>query len=397
MDEKSKVQGMQAKAWKFVILFGIVSLLADTTYEGARSIIGQYLALLGASATAIGIIAGLGEFIGYAFRLFAGILADKTGRYWMLTLLGYAINVFTVPTLALTGRWETAAALLFVERFGKALRTPARDAMLSHAASQIGRGMAFGVHEAFDQIGAILGPMLMALVLYWRSDYRIGFLTLLVPAFLTLLVLLNAWRLSPQPQRMETDVANLSTNLPNRFWFYLLFTSFSVAGFPHFQLLAYHFKTAQILPEPVIPAAFGLAMATDALSALAMGRWFDHIGLKLLTIVPLLTFASTFSAFMLHTFGAWLGMVLWGITMGAQESVMRAAVAEMTTRERRASAYGIFNASFGLAWMLGGTIMGWLYDHHSLKGLLMLAAITQIASLPFLLSAIKHESSRRTM
>ncbi len=379
---------MKIKAWKFIVLFGVVSLLADVTYEGARSVSGQYLEVLGAGATAVGVVAGLGEFIGYALRLAAGFLADRTGRYWLLTFVGYTVNVVAVPALALAGRWEIAAALLFVERFGKALRTPARDAMLSHASSQTGRGMAFGIHEALDQTGAILGPLLMALVLHWGFDYRIGFLTLLVPAFLTLFVLVTAWHLYPQPQRMETSVVSLSPPLTSCFWRYLLFTSFAVAGFPHFPLLAYHFKTTAVFPEHVIPGAFGLAMATDAVAALAMGRWFDRFGLRLLIVIPFLTFLAAFAGFTAGGLSAWLAMILWGIVIGAQESVMRAAVAHMTLREKRASAYGIFNAAFGLAWMLGGAVMGVLYDLHRIDALILLIAISQLASVPFLLSAI---------
>lgn len=384
-------QTLRTKAWQFVVLVGVVSLFADMTYEGARSITGQYLALLGASATVIGIVAGLGEFIGYAFRLLAGIIADKTKHYWILTLLGYTVNVTAVPALALAGRWETAAALMFAERFGKALRTPARDAMLSYAASQTGQGIAFGIHETLDQTGAILGPLLMAIMLQWRNDYRFGFLTLLAPALLALLTLLIAWRLYPQPQHLELAPTVSSAALPRRFWRYLVFASLAVSGFPHFQLLAYHFKVTARLPEVLIPAAFGLAMATDALAALAMGRWFDRIGLTLLVAVPLLTFAAALALFTRLVSGAWLGMVLWGIVMGAQESVMRAAIAEMAVRERRASAYGIFNTAYGLAWLIGGTAMGWIYDHRSIRGLLTLIALTQIASLPFLFGAIKPE------
>ncbi len=384
-------QTLRTKAWQFVVLVGVVSLFADMTYEGARSITGQYLALLGASATVIGIVSGLGEFIGYAFRLLAGIIADKTKHYWILTLLGYTVNVTAVPALALAGRWETAAALMFAERFGKALRTPARDAMLSYAASQTGQGIAFGIHETLDQTGAILGPLLMAIMLQWRNDYRFGFLTLLAPALLALLTLLIAWRLYPQPQHLELAPTVSSAALPRRFWRYLVFASLAVSGFPHFQLLAYHFKVTARLPEVLIPAAFGLAMATDALAALAMGRWFDRIGLTLLVAVPLLTFAAALVLFTRLVSGAWLGMVLWGIVMGAQESVMRAAIAEMAVRERRASAYGIFNTAYGLAWLIGGTAMGWIYDHRSIRGLLTLIALTQIASLPFLFGAIKPE------
>src|SRR5262249_1911144 len=140
-------------ALKFVVLIGLVSLFADMTYEGARGIAGPYLAVLGASGTTVGIVAGFGELIGYGLRLFSGILSDRTGKYWAITIVGYFINLLAVPFLALAGRWETAALLLVMERVGKAIRTPARDAMLSHATHQTGHGWGFGLHEAMDQIG----------------------------------------------------------------------------------------------------------------------------------------------------------------------------------------------------------------------------------------------------
>jgi MFS family permease len=163
-----------------------------------------------------------------------------------------------------------------------------------------------------------------------------------------------------------------------------------VAGFPHFQLLAYHFKAVQSLPEPLIPAAFGLAMATDAMAALGMGRWFDRFGLMTLIVVPTLTLFAALLLFTSRPDGAWLGMVLWGIVMGAQESIMRAAIAAMTPSDRRATAYGIFNAAYGLAWLMGGTLMGFLYDHHRFGWLLAFIAITQLFALPLLLSALRR-------
>jgi MFS family permease len=391
MAERTKSTSLRS-AWRFVALMGIVSLFADMTYEGARSLTGQFLALLGAGAAVIGIVAGMGEFLGYAFRLVAGIVADRTGRYWGLTFLGYAVNVLSVPTLALAGRWETAAGLVFAERLGKALRTPARDAMLSHAASQMGRGLAFGIHEALDQLGAILGPLLMAFVLRLWGDYRTAFATLLVPAALTLTVLTIAWWSYPAPQHLELEGASKSSSaaLPSAFWRYLAFAAFAVAGFPHFQLLAYHFKAVQSLPEPLIPAAFGLAMATDAMAALWMGRWFDRFGLMTLIVVPTLTLFAALLLFTSRPNGAWLGMVLWGIVMGAQESIMRAAIAAMTPSDRRATAYGIFNAAYGLAWLMGGTLMGFLYDRHRFGWLLAFIAITQLFALPLLLSALRR-------
>ena len=116
----------KVNALKFIVLLGIVSLFADITYEGARSINGPYLALLGASATTVGIVAGFGELIGYSLRLVSGYISDKTGKYWAITLFGYTLNMLAVPALALAGRWEIAAVLMIMERIGKAIRTPAR-------------------------------------------------------------------------------------------------------------------------------------------------------------------------------------------------------------------------------------------------------------------------------
>ena len=186
---------------RFVIFLGVVSLFADMTYEGTRSITGPYLAILGASGMAVGFVAGVGELLGYALRLVSGYLTDRTGRYWAITLLGYGLNLLAVPLIALTGRWEFAAVLIIAERVGKAIRTPARDAMLSHATKEVGHGWGFGLHEALDQAGAVFGPIVVAAVLYSQGGYRRGFGVLLVPALLALSVLMVAWRLYPRPRR----------------------------------------------------------------------------------------------------------------------------------------------------------------------------------------------------
>ena len=272
-------------AVRLVILLGIVSLFADMTYEGARSITGPYLALLGAIATAVGFVAGFGELVGYGLRLVSGYLSDRTGRYWAFTLAGYGLNLLVVPLLALAGRWEVAAALIIAERAGKALRTPARDAMLSHATREMGRGWGFGLHETMDQIGAMSGPLIVAAVLIIRGRYEAGFAVLLLPALLS------------------------------AFFAPLVFST----GFY---------------------AALG-------------------------------------------------GMVLWGISMGAQESNMRAAVAGMVSPDRRGVAYGVFNTGYGLAWFAGSALMGMLYDV-SLPTLIAFSVIIQLAAVPVLYRLVKE-------
>lgn len=202
MDKAAQqAEGLRTKqsAIKFVVLIGLVSLFADMTYEGARSITGQYLAVLGASATVVGLVAGVGEFIGYGLRLVSGYISDKTRQYWMLTIIGYMLNLFAVPLLALVGRWDLAAALMILERIGKAIRTPARDAMLSHATRAVGSGWGFGLHEAMDQVGAMLGPVIVAAVLYLKGGYETSFGILVVPALLAITVLLTARYFIPIP------------------------------------------------------------------------------------------------------------------------------------------------------------------------------------------------------
>lgn len=380
---------LKSRALRFIILLGFVSLLADITYEGARSITGPFMAILGASGTIVGIVAGLGEFIGYGVRLFSGIISDRTGKYWIFTIVGYFINLLAVPLLGLAGRWEIAASLIIIERLGKAVRTPARDAMLSHATQSLGRGWGFGLHEAMDQIGAILGPVIVALVLYFNYGYRIGFFILLIPALLALTVLLTAKAIYPHPHEMEVISYELKTkDFSKIFWLYLISVSFIAAGYVDFPLIAFHLEKVSITPKVWIPVLYAIAMGVDAISALFFGHLFDRVGLSALIVVSLI---SSFFAPLVFFGGfnlALLGMVLWGIGMGAQESIMRAAIAGMISMNRRATAYGIFNTGFGLSWFIGSSIMGILYDV-SVLILVIFSMACQLVSIPLIILIIK--------
>lgn len=377
------------KALRFIFLMGIVSLLADVTYEGGRSITGPFLSLLGASATAVGFVGGLGELLGYGLRLLSGYIADRTRRYWLFTILGYSLNLLAIPLLALAGRWEVAGFLIVAERLGKAIRTPSRDAMLSYVTRQVGTGWGFGLHELMDQIGAVSGPLIVAAVLFFRSgDYRAAFLTLFLPAALGLLAVFISRILYPDPQVLETTPGKATTRpyegkLPRVFWFYILFTAFSIAGFLHFQLISYHFKLQGVVPDAQIPIFFALAMGVDALVALPTGWLFDRKGLSTLALLPLCTILIPFLVFSSNYSIALLGMILWGAAMGIQETIMRAALAEITPMERRGLAYGIFNTGFGLAWFLGSTLMGTLYSF-SITYVILAAVALELVSLPWL-------------
>jgi len=372
-------------ALMFVVLVGVVSLFADMTYEGARSITGPYLAVLGASGTIVGVVAGFGELVGYGLRLVSGYISDRTGRYWPITLVGYVINMLAVPLLALAGSWPLAALLMIAERAGKAIRNPPRDAMLSHATQEMGRGWGFGIHEALDQIGAVLGPLIVTAVLYFKGSYQTGFAVLLVPALMALSVLLAARLLYPRPRDLETILPELETKgFSRKFWLYLVAASLVGAGYVDFPLIAYHFEKASVVSENWIPVFYAVAMGVDALAALLFGYLFDRIGFSILIIVA---FVSAFFAPLVLLGGFYLalvGMGLWGVGMGAQESIMRAAIAEMVPANRRASAYGIFNAGYGLLWFVGSALMGFLYDV-SIPYLILFSVAAQLASVPVFL------------
>lgn len=307
-----------ALALRFVLLLGGVSLLADMTYEGARSINGPFPALLGASGLTVGVVSGVGEPVGYGLRLVSGYLGQRTRRYWLITLIGYALNRLSVPLLALSGHWGVAALLRISERIGKGIRVPPRDTMLSFATQRMGHGWGFGLHEALDQIGAILGPLVVAGVLAWQGNYRHGYAILTLPALLALSVLLVARRLYPNPRALETPSPTLRFGGFDRtFWIYVLAAGGIAAGFADFPLIAYHFQKAAVVPATLVPVFYALAMGVDALAA-ALTAFF----------APLVFLGSTVSAA--------VGMALWGVGMGAQESILRAGVAEMMVPEQRA-------------------------------------------------------------
>src|SRR5436190_4506600 len=184
-DQKKKLL-TASSTFKFVFILGIVNLFADITYEGASSINGPFLATLGASAATISIIAGSGEFLGYSLRFIAGYIADKSGKYWAVTFIGYIVNLFAVPALALAGNWPLAGGLMIAERVGRAIRKPSVESMLSYTTGRLGKGWVYALNNALDQVGGTVGPLVIALVLIMKGSYRTGYVVLLIPTLLTI-------------------------------------------------------------------------------------------------------------------------------------------------------------------------------------------------------------------
>ena len=388
-------QAARAAALRFVLIIGVVSFFADMTYEGSRSITGPYLAVLGASGAVVGIVAGLGELLGYGLRIVSGRLSDRTGQYWPVTLFGYFIQMPAVPLLALAGSWQLAAGLIIVERIGKAMRNPPRDVMLAHASTEIGRGWGFGVHEALDQSGAVVGPLVAAWVLASRGQYRPAFAVLLIPAILTLVLLVGARLQYPRPEDLEATPPDVNVvGLPRAFWIYLAGAVLVAFGFVDFSLVAYHFEKASTIPATWIPLFYAIAMGTGGVGSLVFGRLFDRAGIVVL--VPLTLLSALFAPLVfLGGFDlALLGTALWGMGIGVHESIMAAAVAGMVPANRRASAYGIFTAGYGICWFLGSALLGVLYDI-SLPALIGVSVAVELLAIPWFVAVSRQRPRAR--
>jgi MFS family permease len=370
-------------ALRFIITIGIFSFFADFTYEGSRSIIGPYLATLQASGTVVSVVTGFGELLGYTLRLFSGRLADSTNRYWTIAIFGYAVQMTSVPALALTHSWPAAAALIILERVGKAIRNPSRDTMLSLAGKQVGGyGWAFGLHEALDQSGAMCGPLAVAAVLTWEGGYRTAFAVLLVPAVINLTLVVLARTLYPTQQDLDGPTrVRTQSGLPVVFWIYLIGATLVAAGFADYPLIAYHFSQTGAVPNEWIAIFYAVAMAVSGMGSLVLGRLFDRFGVIVLVALTLVSALFAPLVFLGSFWVALVGAAIWGLGMGVHESIIPAMVSPMVAARRRASAFGLFTAGYGIFWFIGSAVIGILYDL-SLPAVIAFCVLTQLAAVP---------------
>lgn len=410
--DNNKEKKRISQAMLFIIFFGIVSLFSDMTHEGASSIRGAYFSILGASAGAIGFVSGLGELIGYSMRYVFGKIADKRKNYWFMTIFGYVIDVLAVPALALVGEngWIAAAILLIIQRMGKAIKKPAKDTIMSFAASQEGVGKSFGIQEMLDQIGAFLGPVLLYVVMLFKTTgttfeiYSTCFAVLAIPGAITLIMLLITRKKFPNPENFEPEAKEfVPFEMKKSFKYYILGISLFAFGFIDYSLVIMHIsrnftsiavglaETSSIINSGTIPLLYAGAMLVDAIAALIFGYMYDKKGVKVLVLSTIIS--APFSAFVFLGKSVpmvLVGVVLWGIGMGAQESILKAAVTTMVPKSSRATGYGIFECSFGIFWFFGSWLLGMLYDV-SVPVMVVVSVLAQLAAIPFYLKSTKKD------
>ncbi|MCX5045718.1 MFS transporter [Aldersonia sp. NBC_00410] len=397
--------------WRFIVAFGTVSLLADVVYEGARSVTGPLLATLGATALVVGVVTGIGEAAALLLRLVSGPLADRTRKFWAWTIAGYALTVVTVPLLGLTATLWVACALVIAERVGKAVRSPAKDTLLSFAAASTGRGRGFAVHEALDQIGALIGPLVVAgMLALTGGQYGPALGVLAAPGVAVLALLLWLRMRVPEPSiyepTPEPDPASSSAPgeggrratthrgwaaMPREFWIYAVFTSATMLGFATFGVLSFHMVVSGLIPTAWVPVIYAVVMLADAAAALATGWAYDRTGPRVLIVLPVLAIAIPVLSFTTSVGWVVIGALLWGAAVGVQESTLRAVVADLVPPDRRATAYGLFAAVLGCATAAGGALTGYLYEN-SIAALITTVTVAQFVAVTFLVTTtrVKH-------
>jgi MFS family permease len=374
-------------------MLGMVSLFADMAYEGGGSVTGSYMELLGASALLTGLLS-VPDFLSYFSRLVGGWVASRSASsivYWGLVFIGYVAN-FSMPLLALAGRPELVILLVFVERIGKGLRGPVRDVILSEVTKGMGRGKGFGLHEVMDQTGAIIGPLCVGYALYVsNNNYSYAFSILTIPVILSLICLSIAAALYPKVEAAGGGSGGKSV-LGRVFWIYAISSSLMMFGFMQWRsIISYYFRDVGIIPDYYIALLYTLAMGVDAIVALPMGLAYDRYGLKVISVAPVAALLIPAMILSNNIFTYVLAASLWGIFMGAYETIMRAAVADLVGAESRAYAYGVYSFLSGVSWMIGTVIMAYLLETFSF-GIIVLSLASEGLALILLVTLLGLKS-----
>jgi MFS family permease len=370
-------------------------------YEGMRSVAGPFLGELGASAFTVGLVTGAGEAVALALRLVTGPWADHSGRHWRLTVVGYAMTAVCVPLLAVApfvgaAGVVLASVLILLERTGKAVRSPAKSALLARMALRMGRGRGFAIHKALDQVGAFAGPLLVAGAAALTGTYWPGFALLAVPGAVSLLLLAQLGRRVPGITERDPEddppaagptggvlrrvrARTLGTDLPRVFHLFSLSSALTTAGLMTFGVISYRLVDAGLVTLAAVPVVYALAMAVEAVAALATGELFDRWGPRVLLAVPVVVVAVPAAVLADSLAVVLVGVALWGAATGVQDSTVKAYVAGLVGPSRRATAYGIFAGVQGLGALAGGALAGALVDSHQAALVAGVAALQAVA------------------
>ena len=399
---KHKPLTVSQKAFIFIVLMSIMSLFNDMVFEGANSVQGKFESFLGAPTIVIAAVGGVATLLGSGLRLFFGWLSDKTKKYWLFTILGYTIDMASVPLLALVpnGKWQLAVFFILMEKFGKAIKKPSKSALVSFAAKERGAGKSFALGEALDQIGACIGPLILTAVYSWRAQdsqyaqYIWGFAFLSIPAILCLALLWTSRFLFPKPESFEHDSKEkLGSFLTSKTYILFVVAAFVFAmGFmDSFGLIDKHLADLSLVSDNLFPLLYSYAMLVDAVAALLFGFLYDRIGFYSVGLAALLTAPYAFCFFWNTNLSiVFLGLTFWGIGMGAMESVLLSGVTSLSPKADRAKAFGFYELAYGVSAFAFSFLHSYLYENHPLVLCIFTCASVGVSGILFFLCEPLH-------
>ncbi len=283
----------------------------------------------------------------------------------------------------------TSSLCAIMEPTGRAIRRPIVEAMLSSTTKELGRGRVFGLNEAMDQVGGTIGPLVVALIFYLGGGYRRSFAILLIPAVLSLSTLALTYFTHPQPQKLEKQVTFQGKGFSRAYWTFVAAGALMATGFTGFPLISFHFQQTGTLVGQLIPISYAVAMASAALTSFAFGRLLDWRGYKVVLITISLSAFFSPLVFLGESNLAVVGMVLWGIGIGIQDSLLKAVLTDLISEDKKSTGFGFFDTVFGLFYLLGNVFMGVLYDA-SLPTVILFSITFQLAAVPVFALANKR-------
>lgn len=367
------------------LLVSFTSLFTDISTEMMYPLIPGFIRSLGASNVLVGLIEGIAEATAALAKAAFGWLSDRIRHRKLFIFLGYGLSALSKPLMGFAGSWFQVLALRFVERLGKGVRTPARDALIAQSVSKKRRGLGFGFHRAADSIGAATGPLLAMLLLYFsHNNVRLVFYLSIIPALVGLCLVIFIREVKTLSQSVAEARRQGGLN-PRFIWFTAVIVIFTLGNSSNaFLLLRAQDSRIALELMPLLWAVYNLV---SAITSPLAGWVSDHIGRKQTILASFFVYSGVYFlfGFALSSVSVWFLFAGYGLYLGLSKGVFRAFIADLVPQERRATAYGIFETAIGVALLPASLLFGFLWDSFSAQIAFSVgAALSLIAGVLFL-------------